>query len=76
MKSWRPENWENPHTNCDADLERMGREIAFEAGADALLACLIDCGIVKVSQLEDYDANHTKGRIVFIPDVDNEESFR
>ncbi len=38
--SWRPKDWENPHDDFGADLGKMGRQIAYEAGADAILKAL------------------------------------
>ena len=38
--SYRPEGWENPYDNHGAVLKEMGNEIAFEAGADAMLKAL------------------------------------
>ena len=37
---YRPENWDNPYEPIGADLDKMGRSIAFEAGADAMLEAL------------------------------------
>ena len=38
--AYRPEGWENPYSEHGAVLKEMGNEIAFEAGADAMLEAI------------------------------------
>lgn len=35
--SYRPKGFKNPYGPIGADLKKMGNEIAYEAGADAML---------------------------------------
>ena len=42
---YRPKDWKNPYEPIGADLNKMGNEIAFEAGADAMLEALKKCGV-------------------------------
>jgi len=59
---YRPDNWSNPYSEHGADLDETGWEIAFEAGADAMLD-----GLLKGESFEGkvYDK---LGRWVFIPE--------
>ena len=66
---YRPEGWENPYENHSAVLKEMGNEIAYEAGADAMLEALctdenrIDC----IDQYGTEPPNKVRGWLVFIP---------
>lgn len=63
MKNWRPDRWKNPYHKTE---KALGTEVkfneypefeVFEAGADALLTSLLDCGIISISQLEALNKN-------------------
>ncbi len=41
----RPEGWVNPYEPVGADLKKMGNQIAFETGADAMLEGLKKEGV-------------------------------
>ncbi len=65
---WRPEGWRNiSHIAKNMVSDEIQREKferinkVFEAGADAMLASLINCGIIKVSQLEGNNGKTNKG---------------
>ena len=60
---WRPKDWKNPYEPIGADLKKMGNQIAFEAGADALLEALIGN-----NQLDHIEVMGKKCKVVFIPD--------
>jgi len=61
MNSWRPDGWDAEDIYATTEWIGMEQTDLVEAGADALLTNLIDCGIIKASQLEDYDAKNNKG---------------
>jgi len=71
MKKWRPEGWENPYGECGADLENMGRQIAYEAGADAILSGLKAKSPLMTPEQMKLIApyrNYSYGWLVFIPE--------
>jgi len=57
---WRPGNWENPHDTPMASLASI-----YEAGADAILTCLIKDGILDINKLKEqgYGSQNTQGQI-------------
>lgn len=69
VKSWRPLNWLNPFAEELLEIEARGRELgiadpwtgetsvgfdAYEAGADAILTCLIKDGILDINKLKEH----------------------
>ena len=65
---YRPKDWENPYENHGAVLKEMGNEIAFEAGADAMLEGLGENMVLSEIYDKDWYADRTGGKWVFIPD--------
>lgn len=68
--SWRPEGWENPHTDA-------GRFGSFEAGADAMLEALKKKGAWMTPEhmkIPAPDRKYPYGWICFIPEETKKES--
>jgi len=64
---WRPENWEEIIREIKGDINNWDElddggmtaipESFIGAGADAMLNCLLSCGIISISQLEAKNKN-------------------
>ena len=72
---YRPPGFKNPYNDTGADLEKIGRQIAFEAGADEYERCLITGGCcftrkpIPIGDRLDWmpaGKAHQKGYLVFI----------
>ena len=69
MNGWRPEGWENPHTQLGPGFDLA--HTAFEAGADAMLKALKEKGVWMTPEqmkLLAPDRKYPYGHIVFIPE--------
>ena len=65
MANWRPENWENPYANFGADLDKVGRALAFEAGADEMYEAMADSRDAKIVNLvSELDRWLTQGQVL------------
>ncbi len=68
MKSWRPDDWDSPYEPIGADLHKMGREIAYEAGADAMLEALNKNRVTVPDIIYFLTKGKREGHLVLIPD--------
>ena len=53
---YRPKDFKNPYEQIGADLKKMGNEIAYEAGADAMLEGLKEgsgfrCSVMNIASV-------------------------
>ena len=70
MNGWRPEGWENPHSNLGPGFDLA--HTAFEAGADAMLEALKKKGAWMTPEqltLLAPDRQYPYGYLVFIPET-------
>jgi len=70
MAEWRPEGWENPHSNLGPGFDLA--YTAFEAGAEAMLEALKKKGALMTPEqmkLIAPDRQYPYGYLVFIPDA-------
>ena len=65
---YRPKEWKNPYEPTGADLKKMGNQIAYEAGADAMLEGLRKTGIADMFYTnKEGEVCGTSGLPLYIP---------
>ena len=71
MTEWRPETWENPHPQPNGKMHYQPitglQRLAYENGADAMLAVLREQDIREFSTLVGWVDGNPSGTLVYIP---------